>query len=600
MGLLALLSCAPSVKKSVHEDTTFDKKIDSVQLKEQAKKLATDNTLVDALDETTEVKRRVDYINALDETTEVKRRVDYINPEANKEESVEETEEKVVVEEFNIRDHLPNHNITISFTDIDLASAFYTLASLVDRNIVIDDSVQGQLSIDLYNEPWDIAVLTIAKLKDLSIDVVLETGMLQVFSSARFAALQPPAIVEEVIAEVEEEKKIEYSTAVFNIFNEVATITATLTSLLTEDEKAMVQVLQPNEATKTLIATADDGVLDRIEILLNEIDRKVKQDSTAVFNIFFNEVEEITATLTSLLTEDEKAMVQVLQPNEATKTLIATADDGVLDRIEILLNEIDKKVKQVYFEVFIVTAQDNFAYEFGSRLGLYSTGGGGTVGGRNVNLNQVSGIVGSAPTASSDIALGTSAGSLFNGLISGTSGIGLIADVGVAKFKAELDLLESDGVSTTISNPKILLTNGKTGNFKQIVQYTTLTQPTEGEPEQISGEAGLILSLTPYIGNNNQIKLKYYLEDSSVGTAVAGQVPDKTKTAIGSESEPIEMFIQNKQIMVLGGLYTSTATDSSSGVPGAKRVPVIRWFTSNKEMKDEQKELLFFIIPTII
>ena len=531
MGLLALLSCAPSVKKSVHEDTTFDKKIDSVQLKEQAKKLATDNTLVDALDETTEVKRRVDYINALDETTEVKRRVDYINPEANKEESVEETEEKVVVEEFNIRDHLPNHNITISFTDIDLASAFYTLASLVDRNIVIDDSVQGQLSIDLYNEPWDIAVLTIAKLKDLSIDVVLETGMLQVFSSARFAALQPPAIVEEVIAEVEEEKKIEYSTAVFNIFNEVATI---------------------------------------------------------------------TATLTSLLTEDEKAMVQVLQPNEATKTLIATADDGVLDRIEILLNEIDKKVKQVYFEVFIVTAQDNFAYEFGSRLGLYSTGGGGTVGGRNVNLNQVSGIVGSAPTASSDIALGTSAGSLFNGLISGTSGIGLIADVGVAKFKAELDLLESDGVSTTISNPKILLTNGKTGNFKQIVQYTTLTQPTEGEPEQISGEAGLILSLTPYIGNNNQIKLKYYLEDSSVGTAVAGQVPDKTKTAIGSESEPIEMFIQNKQIMVLGGLYTSTATDSSSGVPGAKRVPVVRWFTSNKEMKDEQKELLFFIIPTII
>ena len=52
--------------------------------------------------------------------------------------------------------------------------------------------------------------------------------------------------------------------------------------------------------------------------------------------------------------------------------------------------------------------------------------------------------------------------------------------------------------------------------------------------------------------------------------------------------------------MVLGGLYTSTAADSSSGVPGAKRVPVVRWFTGNKEMKDEQKELLFFIIPTII
>ena len=515
IGLLALFSCAPSAKKSVHEDTAFTKKIDSVRLKEQAQKLATDNTLVDALEETTEVERRVDYIN----------------PEANKEESIEETEEEVV-EEFNIRDHLPNQNITISFTDIDLASAFYTLASLVDRNIVIDDSVQGQISIDLYNEPWDIAVLTIAKLKDLSIDVVPETGMLQIFSSARFAALQPPAIVEGVLAEVEEEKEIEYS--------------------------------------------------------------------TAVFNIFFNEVEEIAATLESFLTEDEKAMVQVLEPNEATKTLIATADDEVLDRIEILLNEIDRKVKQIYFEVFIVAAQDNFEFEFGSRLGLFTTGGGGTVGGQNINVTKATGIIGGVASTASDIALGDSAGSLFDGLISGTSGIGLIANVGVATFKAELDLLESDGVSTTISNPKILLHNGRTGIFKQTVEYTTLTQPTEGEPEQIAGEAGLILSLTPYIGMDDQIKLKYYLEDSSVGVLVAGQVPDKTVTAIGSADEPIEMFMQNKQIMVLGGLYTSAASDTSSGIPGAKRVPVVKWFASNKEMKDEQKELLFFIIPTIL
>ena len=120
-------------------------------------------------------------------------------------------------------------------------------------------------------------------------------------------------------------------------------------------------------------------------------------------------------------------------------------------------------------------------------------------------------------------------------------------------FKAELDMLESDGVSTTISNPKILLTNGKTGEFKQTVQFTTITEPTEGEPEQISGEAGLI-ELTPFIGPDNSIKLKYYLEDSSVGTAVKGQVPDKTLTSIGSKSQPIEMYMKNQEIVV--GVFT--------------------------------------------
>ena len=70
------------------------------------------------------------------------------------------------------------------------------------------------------------------------------------------------------------------------------------------------------------------------------------------------------------------------------------------------------------------------------------------------------GIIGGAATSASDIDLGDAAGSVFSGLIGGTSGIGLIADVGVATYKAELDLLESDGESTTITKPKIFLNNG--------------------------------------------------------------------------------------------------------------------------------------------
>jgi len=514
-GLLVFISC-DSGKRSVHDDANFPKKIDPTQLKNQAEELADGSTLF----ETPAV-------------TEEKRRIDYINPKANKDEDKAEAEAEEVEEEFNIRNHLPNQNITISFNDVDLASAFYALASLVDRNIVIDDSVVGRISIELYNEPWDIAVLTIEKLKDLKIHVVTETGMLQVFSSARYASLQPPAIVEEVFAEAAaEEEKIEYS--------------------------------------------------------------------TAIFNIFYNEVEEIKTALESFLTDDELALVQVLQPNEATKTLVATADDDVLDRMEMLLDEIDRKVKQVYFELFIVSATDDFAFKFGSRLGLYTTGGGTTVGNKNININKATGIIGGAATSASDIDLGDAAGSVFSGLIGGTSGIGLIADVGIARFKSELDLLESDKVITKISNPKILLSNGKTGVFKQSVQYTILTQPTEGEPEQITGEAGLILSLTPYVGIDDQIRLKYYIEKSDLLPADPGAVPSKDITSIGDAEAPIEMFMKNREIMVLGGLYKSTAQDYSTGIPGTRGTPVLKWLAGNEDMQDLQTELLFFIIPTIL
>ena len=110
----------------------------------------------------------------------------------------------------------------------------------------------------------------------------------------------------------------------------------------------------------------------------------------------------------------------------------------------------------------------------------------------------------------------------------------------------------------------------------------------------------MILELTPFIGPDNSIKLKYYLEDSSVGTAVKGQVPDKTLTSIGSKSQPIEMYMKNQEIVVLGGLYTSTESDSSQGVPGTNQIPGLKWLTNNKEIADNQKELLFFIIPTIL
>jgi len=497
---LILFSCAPNTKKSIEENANFEKKIDTVSLKEKISEISNANEILN-VEEPELLLRRIDY--------------------SNKSNTNEKTEIK---QEYNLRDYLPNQNISISFDEIDLHTAFYTLADIIDRNIVIDDSVVGSLSIDLSNEPWDIAVLTIAKLKNLALDVETETGLLQVYSKARYNELKP----EETIPE---EKRIY---------------------------------------------------------------------STAAYNIFFNPAPEIKDALETFLTDEEKEMTPVLEVNEATNTIIATADDQVLDRIEILLEEIDKKVKQVYFEVFIVTASDNFAYEFGSRLGLYGTGENEILGNNGV-LTTTSGIIGSsAPTAESDIAFGSSVGSLFNGLINGTSGIGLITDVGAATFKAELDMLESDGVSTTISNPKILLTNGKTGEFKQTVQFTTITEPTEGEPEQISGEAGLILELTPFIGPDNSIKLKYYLEDSSVGTAVKGQVPDKTLTSIGSKSQPIEMYMKNQEIVVLGGLYTSTESDSSQGVPGTNQIPGLRWLTNNKEIADNQKELLFFIIPTIL
>ena len=52
-----------------------------------------------------------------------------------------------------------------------------------------------------------------------------------------------------------------------------------------------------------------------------------------------------------------------------------------------------------------------------------------------------------------------------------------------------------------------------------------------------------------------------------------------------------EQFMKNKEIMVLGGLFESTAQDYSTGIPGTRNTPVLKWLASNEDMQDLQKEI---------
>ena len=58
--------------------------------------------------------------------------------------------------------------------------------------------------------------------------------------------------------------------------------------------------------------------------------------------------------------------------------------------------------------------------------------------------------------------------------------------------------------------------------------------------------------------------------------------------------------MKNKEIMVLGGLFESTAKDFSTGIPGTRSTPVLKRLAGKEDMSDLQKEILIFIIPTIL
>ena len=111
-------------------------------------------------------------------------------------------------------------------------------------------------------------------------------------------------------------------------------------------------------------------------------------------------------------------------------------------------------------------ATSTFAKALGARVGAMMESN------SDSSNTVISGITsgGNAATTSAGITLGAAAGTISNQGISGTSGIGILKQIGARALKVEIEALESLGLSKTLSQPSIFTLNN---------QEATITQGTQ-------------------------------------------------------------------------------------------------------------------------
>ena len=531
-----ILSCSSSKKmNTVDNSNAFNSKIDRSLIQEKVQSVSSANDLI----EESEVLERPRRLTLTDD---------------RKSQNFMVEDENEIVEEIELI--LPSEKISINFDGIPTKTALYTLASIINRNIILDPEITGEVEMELYNEPWGNVFNTILELNNLYVLELDNSETLKVFTSGTMDTVFKDDETNEAADDAEEEEIeqiLYYDTAFYSIYYNTAS--------------DILSLLNGTSISEESDSESDDSSDDT-------------SDSSS------------SSTGTSLLSNKELDSMLVLQADDTTQTIIASGPDEVLDKIETILDKIDVKLQQVYFEIFIVTATDNFEEEFGARLGLY-----GNTTQDDVNI-QASGAIGGAASSSSDIAFGSAAGSLFDGLISGTSGVGLMTTINNNVFKATLDLLEQDAVSTTISSPKLLVANGKKGAIRQQVDFNIVYYPIgEGDPIIEEGSVGLDFEITPLIGVDDNIKVTYAISESSA--AITSNMTSFPPTTV-TEIDETEMFIKNNQIMVLGGIFSVSDSVTKQKVPGVGDLPVFKWLTSSKTVNDDQSELFIFIIPRII
>jgi len=421
-------------------------------------------------------------------------------------------------------------NISINFQGMDFKYVMSLLADIAEINILVGDEVSGTVNAKIDNVGWDIAFQTLLDMKTLVADIDVANGIIRVHTPEKLTAQET---AKSARAEVLK-KKIELEDSVEPIVAEIFRL----------------YYISPTQAKTTLEA------------------------------LFATQGAEGAATMSNLSITIE----------DTTRSIIVRGHEPDLDTIDAVIREIDVKTKQVLIEAFIVDATSTFAKALGARVGAM------TKSDRGSKQTTISGITsgGNAATTSGGITLGAAAGTISNQGIAGTSGIGILRQVGASALKVEIEALESLGLSKTLSQPSIFTLNNQEATITQGTQIAYQTT-ADGTTTTEFKEAALSLTVTPsIIGDGNVLLDVQVNNDSPVEVAGSDEPGIKTNSIV------TKLLVSDGDIVVIGGIKKNTSTNTNSKTPGVSKVPVIGNLFKSKNNSDELVELLIFIAPRVI
>ena len=302
-----------------------------------------------------------------------------------------------------------------------------------------------------------------------------------------------------------------------------------------------------------------------------------------IFNIYYETPSKIKTQIESLFAgtgEGEGSLI--LNVDDENKTIIAQGTDKQLDEIEIILYKIDVKKPQILIEAFLVEVKPTFETKLGSRIGFS----------RTANTQGVSGIIGGTDSVS----LGSADSSLASFLVDGTSGLGIIRNIGSRKLKVEIDALEKDGDSRTLSNPKLFTVSGKNAKITQGTKFgVTETTTADGVTTSATKyyDANLKLDVTPIITGDGNVMMKVLITNDTVSFST-------TPPSIDKKEVNTNLVLKSGDIAVVGGILTETLSETNAVVPGLRKIPGVGALFRSKINKDDKTELLIFLAPRVI
>jgi type IV pilus assembly protein PilQ len=355
--------------------------------------------------------------------------------------------------------------LTLNFQDIDVRSVLQLLADTSGQNIVVSDSVVGNLTLRLQNVPWDQALDIVLRTKGLDKrrqDNVIIIGPTEELATREKAELAAHKEVQELSPTHTEFMQVNYA--------KVADLQKLIKS--TNAKETMLSArgsLSIDERTNTLLVQDTADKLADIRRLVQTLDVPVKQVLIEARIVIVSDTFErdlgARLGISGFTTAGANSLVTLSGTNVGTDSMLSSAFPPSS------------------------TAPSGFV-NFPTLDNRYQ-----------VNL----------PAANTN----------------GSIGLSILA--GKHLLDLELSAAQNEGKSETVSSPRVITANQKQATIMQGVEIPYQESASSGATTTQFKNAVLSLKVTPLITPDNRVILDLDVADDSVGqqvtSATGGSVP---------------------------------------------------------------------------
>ena len=432
--------------------------------------------------------------------------------------------------------------LSLNFQDIPVRAVLQLIADFTSLNVVVSDSVDGNLTLRLKNVPWDQALDIILKAKGLS---KRESGTVLMIAPSEEIAAQEKIDLEaqQSITELAPVKTM-FFTVNFAKVGELAALFSGGAAGEGESAGASTGILSPrgsvivDERTNTLIVKDTEEVISEIRRTLKKLDIPIRQVM----------ISSRIVIATDQFTKELGSRFGVTRAKSSSDGFNATT--GTFQGADTIASSgIDNLANTGVAEPFAIPSGVNAA----DRL--------------NVNLGTA----------------GAAAGSIAFAVLTGSSLIDL-----------EISALQAENEGEVISSPRVVTADRHEARIEQGVEIPYLSASSSGATQVEFKKAVLSIEVTPQITPDDRVIMDLAVNNDTVGDIFAG-IP-----SIDTREVSTQVLVNNGDTVVLGGIYEQSTRNEVDKVPFLGDIPLIGYFFRHTLESDQRRELLIFVTPKIL